>query len=159
MSNDKLLPDIIAPESLQIAEAYLTCGGDTKLVAREMNLPVAEVDAQLKKREVKEYVNRIFYEQGFRNRHRIFGVLDQLMNMKLEEIQETGVGTSLDAVELIKVIHKMKMDEMKAETELLKAKGGAQGITQQTNIQNNFNGPGGDDENYMALMARLAGKK
>ncbi|QIG60738.1 hypothetical protein VPT02_162 [Vibrio phage VPT02] len=154
---DKLLPDIIQPEGLQVAEAYLTFGGDSKKVAQELNLPVAEVDAQLKNREVKAYIDRQFHEQGFRNRHRIFGVMDQLMNMKLEEIQETGVGTSADILELAKVYHKMKMDEMKMDIERAKATAASGGPTNQTNIQNNINIPGGEDENYMALINKLVG--
>lgn len=154
---DKLLPDIIQPEGLQIAETYLMCGGDSKRVASELSLPVAEVEAQLKKNEVRSYINRQFNEQGFRNKFRIFGVMDQLLNMKLEEIQETQVGTSMDIVDLIKVMHKMKMDEMKMEAEMLKAQQ-ASAPTTQTNIQNNINMPGGDDENYMSLINKLMKK-
>lgn len=153
--SDQLLPDIIAPEGLEVAEAYLELGGDTKQTSKQLGLPVAEVEAQLKKPEVKGYVNRIFNEQGFRNRNRIFGVMDQLLNMKLEEIQETGVGTSMDIVDVIKFYHKMKMDEMKMEMEIDKNKTSTP--TTQTNVQNNFNLPGADDENYTALMSRLSG--
>lgn len=155
---DKMLPDIIAPEGLQVAEMYLLCGGDTKKAAGELSLPVSEFEAQLKKNEVRSYINRQFNEQGFRNKFRIFGVMDQLLNMKLEEVQETGIGTSMDIVDLIKVMHKMKMDEIKAEAELLKAQAAGGGPSSQTNIQNNIAISGGDDENYMALLNRLTKK-
>lgn len=154
---EKLLPDIIQPEGLQVAETYLALGGDSRRTATELGLPIAEVEAQLKKTEVRTYINRAFNEQGFRNKFRIFGVMDQLLNMKLEEIQETGVGTSVDIVELAKVYHKMKMDEMKMEVEVLKAQNASKAPTTQTNIQNNINMPGGDDENYMALINKLVG--
>ncbi|AUG85026.1 terminase small subunit [Vibrio phage Ceto] len=153
---DKLLPDIIQPEGLQVAETYLMLGGDSKRTAAELNLPIAEVDAQLKNREVKAYIDRQFNEQGFRNRHRIFGVMDQLINMKLEEIQETGVGTSADILDVMKTYHKMHMDMMKMEAEKAKAQG-TPAPTSQTNIQNNINIPGGEDENYMALINKLVG--
>lgn len=153
---DKLLPDIIQPEGLEIAEAYLTFGGDSKRVSTELSIPIAEVDAQLKKGEVRSYINRQFNETGFRNKHRIFGVMDQLLNMKLEEIQETEVGTSVDIVDLIKVMHKMKMDEMKMEVDLEKAKAAA-GPAKQTNVQINNGMAGGDDENYLKLLNVLAG--
>lgn len=152
---EKLLPDIIAPEGLQVAETYLMLGGDSKKVSQELGLSVAEVDAQLKKKEVSSYINRQFNETGFRNKHRIFGVMDQLLNMKLDEVQETGVGTSMDIVDLIKVMHKMKMDEMKLEAEVAKTQ--ASIPSTQTNIQNNINLAGSDDENYMALLSRLTG--
>lgn len=157
MTTDKLLPDIIQPEGLQIAETYLMCNGDSKRAAQELSLPIEQVDAQLKNREVKAYIDRQFNEHGFRNRHRMFGVMDQLINMKLEEIQETGVGTSADILDVMKAYHKMHMDMMKMETEKAKAAAAAGGPTNQTNIQNNINMPGGDDENYMALINKLVG--
>lgn len=155
--SDKLLPDVIQPEGLEIAEAYLMLGGDSKRVSQELDLPVATIEANLKKNEVRTYINRAFNEQGFRNKFRIFGVMDQLLNMKLDEVQETGVGTSVDIVDLVKVMHKMKMDETKAEIDLLKAQAAAGTPTTQTNIQNNINIPGGEDENYMALVNKLMG--
>lgn len=153
---DKLLPDIIQPEGLQIAETYLMLGGDSKRVSQELGMSIAEVDAQLKKKEVSSYIDRQFNEVGFNNKHRLHGVMDQLINLKLEEIEETGVGTSLDIAELLKLKHKMKMDEIKAQADLLKA-GGANTPTSQTNIQNNISMPGAGDENYMALLGKLAG--
>lgn len=153
---DKLLPDIIQPEGLQIAETYLMLGGDSKRVSTELGIPISEVDAQLKKNEVRTFINRQFNESGFRNKHRIFGVMDQLLNMKLEEIQDTEVGTSVDIVDLIKVMHKMKMDEMKMEAEIEKAKM-ANAPTKQTNVQINNGVTGGSDENYMKLLQTLAG--
>lgn len=153
---DKLLPDIIQPEGLQIAETYLMLGGNSKRVSTELGIPISEVDAQLKKNEVRTFINRQFNESGFRNKHRIFGVMDQLLNMKLEEIQDTEVGTSVDIVDLIKVMHKMKMDEMKMEAEIEKAKM-ANAPTKQTNVQINNGVTGGSDENYMKLLQTLAG--
>ncbi|ASV43480.1 hypothetical protein [Vibrio phage JSF12] len=155
--SDNLLPDIIAPEGLRIAETYLSLGGDTKKVASELGLPVAEIDAQLKKPEVKSYINRMFYETGFRNRDRLFGLMDQLINMKIDEITASGVGTSADILELAKAYHRMKMDEMKLEVELEKARAAKGSPSNQTNVQNNINIVGSEDSNYMALLQKLAG--
>lgn len=156
---DKLLPDIIAPEGLEIAEAYLASGGDSREVSKLLGLPAEEVDKQLKKPEVKGYIDRIFNESGFRNRDRLFGVMDQLVNMKLDEVQETGVGTSLDIVDLLKAMHKMKVDEHKMRMDELKMSQSNSGPTNQTNIQNNFEMPGGGDPAYMNLLDKLAGGK
>lgn len=151
---DKLLPDIIAPEGLQVAEAYMMCGMDSKKVAAELGMELAVVDQQLKSPQVKQYINRQFNESGFRNKHKIGALLDNIINMKIDEMQETGLGSSMDIMDILKVAHKFKMDEMKMEVEIEKVKGSTP--TTQTNIQNNISMPGADDENYAKLMNVLA---
>lgn len=153
--SDKLLPDVISPEGLEIAEVYLSVGGDTKQASKQLGMPVDEVNAQLKKPEVKSYINQIFHEHGFRNKFRLFGVMDQLLNMKIEEIEETGVGSSMDIMDIIKSYHKMKMDELRLENEAKKIASNTP--TTQTNVQNNFNLPGSDDENYNNILTKLMG--
>lgn len=150
---DKLLPDIIQPEGLQVAEKYLELGGDSKAVALELSLPVVEVEKQLKNNEVKAYINRQFNEVGFRNKFRLFGLMDQLINMKIEEMQETDCGTSMDIMDVLKLAHKMKMDEMKMETEMIKAQNSTPG--KQVNVQVNNGIAGGDDPAYMSLLNTL----
>lgn len=156
---DKLLPDIIQPESLQVAEAYLECGNDSKKTAAVLSLPIETIEAELKKNEVRTFINRRFNEFGFRNKNRIFGVMDQLISMKIEEMEESETGSGYDIMDMLKVYHKMKMDEIKAETDSIKAQQ-ALAPGKQTNIQNNFgNMPGGDDQNYMKLVSVLSGGK
>ncbi|QFR57743.1 terminase small subunit [Serratia phage Slocum] len=160
MSTDQqLLPEMISPEGLEVAEAYISAGHDTKLAAELLNLPVESVAAMLKKREVKHYLDNIFMEQGFRNRDKFFGVMDTIIELKLEELEESKMGSSADILEIMKTAHKMKMDEMKLQIELLKLE--AAKPTNQTNIQNNFSIPGGQDSQYMNLLGMLskAGKK
>ena len=114
-STDLLVPDMIAPEGLEIAESYLKNSGDSRLVCQELGLPAEVVEKQLKNPEVSGYISRIFGESGFRNKHRIFGLLDQVINLKLDEMQETGLGTTMDIVDLLKTAHTMKMQELKME--------------------------------------------
>jgi len=152
---DKLLPDLIPPEGLQVAEAYLAMHGDTKAVAQHLGLSVEVVDARLRDREVKGYIDRIYNETGFRNRHKLDAVMDHLINSKIDEMQETGLGSSKDIAELIQMQHRMNMDRLKAEADLYKAKA-AGGPTTQTNVQNNINIPGGEDENYAKLLQALS---
>lgn len=152
---DKLMPDIIQPEGLLVAEKYLECGNDSKATAAALNMPIEQIEAQLKKNEVRSFINRRFNEYGFRNKNRFFGLMDQLINMKIEEMEESQIGSSLDIAELMKMYHKFKMDEAKSEIELIKATAAA-GPSKQVNVQNNFgNMPGGDDENYMGLINAL----
>lgn len=152
---DLLLPDIISPEGLDVAECYIANGGDSRVVAHELSIPKEEVDRQLKNPEVKAYINRIFSETGFRNKHRLFGVLDQVINLKLEEMQETGLGSSQDIMDIMKAAHNMKIQEMKMEAELIKAQTAAKPVAgNQTNVQIN-NMPGASDPGYMNVLDLL----
>ena len=155
-NTDLLVPDIISPEGLEVAECYLAHGGDSKKVAAELNMPIEVVDSQLKKKEVSTYVNRMFSETGFRNKHRIFGLLDQIINLKIDEMGETGLGTSMDIMDVLKVAHKMKMDELKIEAEIAKNTQAAAPTT-QTNVQIN-NLPGSEDQGYMNVLDLLTRK-
>lgn len=151
---DKLLPDIIEPEGLKIAQTYLECGGDSKATAAALCMPVEVIDKELKKGEVKAYINQQFNELGFRNKFKFFDLIDTIIGMKLEELQETGLGTSMDIMDILKLMHKMKMDEAKMEVEKIKAEGGS-GPKVQNNVQVN-NMPGAEDSAYMDLLAKLS---
>lgn len=154
---DKLLPDIIEPEGLKVAQTYLECGGDTKQAAMALCVPIETVEGELKKKEVVAYINRQFMELGFRNKFKFFDLIDTLIEMKLAEMSETGLGTSMDIMEILKLQHKMKMDEAKMEVEKIKAEGGS-GPKVQNNVQVN-NMPGSEDSAYMDLLAKLGNPK
>lgn len=154
--SDKLLPDVIAPEGLQIAEAYLMLQGDSKKVAHELSLPIDVVDAQLKNPDVKGYINRQYNEMGFRNKFKVDAILDHVINKKLEEMEDTELGSSYDIMDILKMQQKMQNDRMKLEIEMLKLKGGNSNVpTNQTNVQNNFNLGDPEDEGYQKLMGVL----
>lgn len=152
--SDKLLPDIIEPEGLKVAQTYLECGGDSKQTAAALCMPVEVVEKELKKNEVKSYINRQFNELGFRNKFKFFDLIDTLIEQKIGEMMETGLGTSMDIMDILKIMHKMKMDEAKMEVEKLKAEGGS-GPKVQNNVQVN-NMPGSEDSAYMDLLAKLS---
>ena len=149
---DKLLPDIIAPEGLAIAEAYLQAGS-VQAAADSMSMDVGIVAAQLKSPEVRHYINTVFMETGFRNRGKMFGVLDEIINRKLIEAEESGLVSEDDLLTVLEKAHKMKIAEMTMEIKLLEAQNKAKTPTTQTNIQNNFTGSDGMNN----LMNRLTG--
>jgi hypothetical protein len=155
--SDKLLPEIISPEGLEVAEAYFTSGHDRKQTALILDMSIETVDSLLETREVKAYIDRVFFESGFRNREKIFGVMDVIIERKLEELEESGMGSSADILEIMKTFHKMKMDEYKMMIEFEKAKSNKP--THQTNIQNNIALPGSNDSNYMTLLESLSKKR
>lgn len=160
MANDVLVPDLMSPEGMDVIEAYLQCGSDVPSAARSLGMSEIAFRDIMNRSEVKNYLNDIFMESGFRNRDRLFGVLDEVIKRKLEELEETGMGSDQDIMDILWKAHKMKMEEMKMMVELEKVKVAARTPANQTNIQNNIIA-GAGDQNYMDLITSLAtgGKK
>lgn len=160
MANDVLVPDLMSPEGMDVVEAYLQCGSDVPSAARSLGMSEIAFRDIMNRSEVKNYLNDIFMESGFRNRDRLFGVLDEVIKRKLEELEETGMGSDQDIMDILWKAHKMKMEEMKMMVELEKAKAAVRAPANQTNIQNNIIA-GAGDQNYMDLITSLAtgGKK
>lgn len=160
MANDVLVPDLMSPEGMDVIEAYLQCGSDVPSAARSLGMSEIAFRDIMNRSEVKSYLNDIFMESGFRNRDRLFGVLDEVIKRKLEELEETGMGSDQDIMDILWKAHKMKMEEMKMMVELEKVKAAARTPANQTNIQNNIIA-GAGDQNYMDLITSLAtgGKK
>ena len=106
----------------------------------------------LNKREVKKYIDTVYLDLGYRNKNNIASVLDEMIQSKLEEAQESGVYSSKDLADLLQMAHKMRMDEIKAQAELEKVS--SSNIKNQTNVQINEGVPFGQG-NYGKLMDKL----
>jgi len=141
----------ISPEGLEVANAYLQYG-NIAAVSQVMALSENAVAETLNKREVKQYIYTVYLDTGYRNRNNIASLLDNIIASKLEEAEETGVYSKKDLSDLLSLAHKMRMDEIKAQTELEKAKGST--IKNQTNVQINESIPFGQG-NYGKLMEKL----
>ncbi len=144
----------ISPEGLEIANAYLQYGS---IPSVSTQLGVAEniISEMLNRREVKQYIDTVYLDTGYRNRFKLADTLDTLIEKKMEEAEESEIYTSKDLADLLQMAHKMRIDEMKAQTELEKAK--ATNIKNQTNIQVNDGGFG--QGNYGKLMEKLLRKE
>lgn len=141
----------ISPEGLEVANCYLQYG-NIRAVCDFMGVAENKVVEVLNKREVKKYIDTVYLDMGYRNKNNIASVLDEMINSKLEEAQETGVYSSKDLADLMMMAHKMRMDELKAQAELMKAEGA--NIKNQTNVQINEALPFGQG-NYGKLMEKL----
>ncbi|AXQ66769.1 terminase small subunit [Vibrio phage vB_VpS_PG07] len=139
---DKLLPEIMAPEGLLVAEAYLETG-TVAAAAEKLGMGVEVVAAQMKTPEVRHYINSVFMETGFRNRDRLFGLLDEIINRKIAEAEESGIVSEDDLLSVLEKVHKMKMAELNMEIKLIEAQNKQKAPANQTNIQNNFSGSEG----------------
>ena len=141
----------ISPEGLEVANCYLQFG-NIKAVTEYMSVSEDKVVELLNKREVKRYIDTVYLDLGYRNKNNIGSLLDEMIQSKLEEAQETGVYSSKDLADLLQMAHKMRMDEIKAQAELLKAESAS--IKTQTNVQINEALPFGQG-NYGKLMEKL----
>ena len=145
----------ISPEGLDIANAYLELGNIPAVSAR-LNVAEQDVSELLAKREVKAYIDQVFLDTGYRNRFELGAALDDLIERKLEEAEESEMYSNKDLADLIQMAHKMRMDELKAQAEMEKAK--ASQIKTQNNVQINAEVPFGQG-NYGELMKKLLKEK
>jgi hypothetical protein len=141
----------MSPEGLEIANAYLE-KGTIPAVCTKLGITENEVSEVLNKREIKQYIDTVFLDTGYRNRFKISETLDMLIEKKLEEADETEIYTTKDMADLLQMAHKMRIEELKAQTEMEKAK--AQTIKTQVNIQDNSGTPFGQG-NYGLLIKKL----
>ena len=143
----------ISHEGMEIANSYLQFG-NMRAVSDELRVSEEKVAELLNKREVKKYIDTVYLDLGYRNRNNIGRLLDEMIESKLEEAQESGVYSNKDLADLLTMAHKMRMDEIKAQADLEKAQ--ASNIRTQNNVQINSEVPFGQG-NYGKLMEKLLG--
>lgn len=153
MSSKELVPLEVSPEAITVMNSYLQNGCSMKETATQLGMPIENVSTFLSQRSVKTLLDQQFAEAGFRNRDRMFGLLDEIINAKIEEMEETGMLPDMDIVTLLEKQHKMKMQELQMSMKLQEV---TNNIT--NNTQNNITIQGG--ENYNNLLDKIIkGKK
>ena len=140
----------MAPEALEIASTYLACH-DTKETADTLGIEVQKVSYFLRKPDVKRFIDTVFLEQGYMNRTKIQDVMDNLFEIKLEEMKDSEMGTAKDILDLMALQHKMRMEELK-----LTQPAAQPAIKNQVNVQQNGTNFG---TNIDALVNALDGEK
>ena len=142
----------ISPEGLEIANSYLQFG-NIRGVCQHLQVSEDRVVESLNKREVKKYIDTVYLDMGFRNKNNIAAALDEMIQSKLEEAQETGMYSNKDLADLLQMAHKMRMDEMKAQADAEKAS--TTNIRTQNNVQINDGSLPFGQGNYGKLMDKL----
>jgi hypothetical protein len=140
----------ISPEALEVANAYLQLN-DARAVAQELDLDPEVVTNLLAKREVKTYIDSVFFDSGYNNRFLMRRAMDALIKQKFSELEESQTGSTKDIAELLQMSHKMSMDLMDREIQLAKAQQ-ATGPQKQVNVQIN---EGLDGSKYSQLVQKL----
>lgn len=118
----------LSPEALALTEVHLQTL-DIQETARQLDMSQEEVALYLRKPEVKRFMDVVFLESGWRNKTKLAGLLDSIIESKLEEAEETGIYSSKDLLDVITQVHKMRMEEIKASKEEVPGS--------QTNVQIN----------------------
>lgn len=140
----------ISPEALEIANCYLQLQ-DIRQVASNLDLDPELVTTTLARREVRGYIDRVFFDTGYNNRFLMRSAVDALIKQKFQELDEAGVGSSKDIAELLALSHKMSMDLLDREIQLEKIRQGNPGPQRQVNVQIND----GDGSKYGQLIHKL----
>lgn len=120
----------ISPEALEIANAYLQ-SQDLVTVSTELNIPMEMVSQYLSRKEVKAYIDQVFFNLGFNNRFRMSDAMDTIIRKKFQELEESEMGSTKDIAELLALKHKMTMDELDRQIKLE--------TLRQSNIKNQVN--------------------
>ena len=145
----------IQPEAMEVIEQYLYHNRDVNLVASALNTTPTVITDILNKREVRGYLDHLFMESGYRNREKFFTVLDNLLDAKIEELDEAQMGSSMDIMDIMKIYHGMKVKELELSNKLQELQSNnKQSASTINNVQiNNSSG-------YDKLLDRIiAGKK
>jgi len=142
----------ISPEALEVANAYLTIQNAQK-VADQLDVPLETVSQILGRREVKAYVDQVFFDMGFNNRFTLRKAMDAIISKKFQEMDEAGVGSNKDIIEILALSHKMTMETLDKELQLEKLRSNS--IKSQVNVQINEGG----GSNYGNLIERLISNK
>lgn len=138
----------IAPEFLEVANAYLQLQDAVK-VSSDLGLELDFVHNILARREVRAYINSVFFDVGFNNRGRMRAAMDAILRKKFQEMEESETGSTKDIAELMALSHKMTMEQMEMERKIEEAKNS--NLRSQVNVQINETGGG----NYQSLIERL----
>lgn len=120
----------ISPEALEVANCYLQCQ-DVQEVSNTLDISIELVTQLLSKKEVKAYIDHVFFNVGFNNRFKMRAAMDAIIRKKFQELEDSDMGSTKDIADLLALSHKMTMEEMNKQIELEKL--------HQTNIKNQVN--------------------
>ena len=141
MTDNPLTQFNIDPQVFEVTTEYAQNLSITQTAAN-LHLSEHQVVEILENKAAKRYIDAIFMEQGYMQRNKLNDVMTKIIDMKLEEMEESELGSNKDILEILKQAHTMQMDHQKASKE--------EQPGQQVNIQNNFGG-----DNYNKLLEKI----
>lgn len=140
----------IDPEGLLVANTYLQ-NPNIDEVAQDLDISRDVIAQILSRREVKAYIDSVFFNTGFNNKFQMRELMDVIIKKKLAEMDEAEVSSTKDITEILALSHKMTIEYMDKEIQLEKIRQSTSKV--QTNIQINNDAGGGS--NYSSLLQQL----
>jgi hypothetical protein len=137
----------ISPESLEVANLYLQ-SQNIDTVADTLDMSKELVSQILARREVKSYIDNVFFDLGYNNRFKLRKAMDAIIQHKFRELEESEMGSTKDIADLLALSHKMTMDELARQLEYEKLR--QSNIKSQVNVQINDGGT-----KYDSLIEKL----
>ena len=105
--NRSLDTPALDPVFLSIANDYLA-GKSVADMAEEYGLPADRITAVIEKKEVKSYVDTVYATQGYLNRVKRIGLINQVIEQKMADALETGVLSKKDLLDWLKLLNDME---------------------------------------------------
>lgn len=139
----------IAPEQLEVANAFLQTPNISK-VSEELNVPRETVVQILGSREVKAYIDSVYFNTGFNNKFHMRQLMDTIIQKKLKDLDEADTGSTKDITEILALSHKMTIEHLQLELQLEKLRAPKANVV--TNVQIN---EGHQNTRYGALINQL----
>ena len=127
----------ISPEALEVANLYLQTQ-DLNEVANTLDMPTEIITQILARKEVKAYIDNVFFNLGFNNRFKMRKAMDAIIQKKFQDLEESETGSTLDIADLLALSHKMTMNELTKLIEYEKLQ--QSGVRSQVNVQINDGG-------------------
>ena len=124
----------MAPEDMEIANTFLETM-DINLTASNLKIPLEKVTEYINKQQVQKYITTVFMNTGYRNRLKLGQVLDNIIDKKLQELEESETTSSKDIIDILEMVAKIRKDERDHERKMEELRLG--GPKRQTNIQIN----------------------
>lgn len=138
----------ISPEALEVANCYLATQSILE-VSQNLGLPTDIISSYLSRKDVRNYIDNVFLDLGYNNQFKISGIMDDLIDKKLAEMNESDIGSSKDITEILALKHKMTMETLDRQIKLETLRNSS--VKSQVNIQ--VNEAGGS--NYSTLLEKL----
>lgn len=147
----------IAPEYLELINMHFTCDMDCNRTAIALGIPVSRVVQIIQLPSVSAFISTALLEQGYMNRSKMFSTLDDIVKKKLEELEENEMTSSKDIMDILQMMHKMRMDELNLQLKMQESE--AKRNKTSINAGNvqvvNVNNPSGQSGNLGGLLNSL----
>ena len=107
--NDSLEAPNLDPMVLSVAN-YVIEGKSISEIAEAFSVPADVVSQVIEKKEVKSYIDNVYFSQGYLNRFKRSEIISNVINQKLQDALETGIYTKKDLHDWIKLLNDMERD-------------------------------------------------